>query len=342
MSTYTIEANDMKEALISLIRYFEYELGSLERKSFNTSIIETLNTILNDIKKSLNEITYIGGPMINESLEKLFNKMLEVHGKLGMLNEESTVKEFGEVVESFRNIVNEFKETIVKQKIIIIKRRRMLLSLLAFIALIFTVNYHLFYLLIAGLDVSKMLFIVDNAIPLLSLAALILVLLEAYLIVKRVKYVVFPSLALTIMCSYIAYLTLTTVLLLNPSSAYLLKITSLLVLGLCTFFMLMTFGYSSLATLPKARIKVKIGKIMKPVKTLPKEVSVEIKSLYEALIKTFKDVFGDLGEEILKYEIDHYMFSGLTFEEAVRKVAERLSIKSTKLKSEEKKNMEKG
>ncbi|RLG72760.1 MAG: hypothetical protein DRO23_09970 [Thermoprotei archaeon] len=341
MSTHTIEANDLKEAVMSLIRYFEFELGSLERKSFNTNIIETLNAILNDVKEGLKEVTYIGGPVINESLEKLFNKMLEIHSKLSMLKEESTVKEFGEIVESFRNIVNEFKETIAKQKIVIIRRRRTLLSLLAFIALIFTVNYHLFYLLIAGLDVRSVLFITDSAVPMLSLAALALVVLEAYLIVKHAKYVVFPSLALTIMCSYIAYLTLTTVLLLNPSGAHLLKITSLLVLGLCTFFMLMTFGYNSLATLPKAKIKVKIGKIMKPVKTIPKEVSVKVKSLYEALIKTFKDVFGDLGEEILKYEIDHYMFSGLTFEEAVRKVAERLSIKSTKLKSEEEKSKEK-
>ncbi|RLG76481.1 MAG: hypothetical protein DRO23_00615 [Thermoprotei archaeon] len=333
MASYTIEASDFREALIHLIRQFEYELSSLEKKDYNVNIIKTLSNILSEIRASLNELSYVGGPIVNDALEKLFNKILETHDKLGLLNEEPTAKEFEKFLGSLKEMFKDFKETIVKQKITIIKRRRMLLSLLAFIALVFTVNYHLFYVLIVGADTGKTLFIIENVIPILSLIALAVLISEAFIVVKYAKYMAFLSLALTILCSYIAYLSLTTVLSVNPPSATILKITSILMLSLCILFMLMTFSYTSLITLPRVKIRVKISKAVRPVKVVTKEIPMETKNMYNILIERFKELFGELGEEMLKYEIDQYMFSGLTFEESVSKITERLGIKS---KSEQK------
>lgn len=334
MASYTIEASDFREALIHLIRQFEYELRSLEEKDYNVNIIKTLNNVLNEIRASLNELSYVGGPLVNDTLEKLFNKILEVHDKLNLLHEEPTVKEFEKFLGSLKEMFKDFKETVVKQKITIIKRRRMLLSLLAFIALVFTINYHLFYMLIIGAGTGKTLFIIENVIPISSLIALAVLISEAFIVVKYAKYTAFLSLALTILCSYITYLSLTTVLSINPPSATILKITSILMLSLCILFMLMSFSYTSLITLPRVKIRVRISKAIRPVKLVTKEISMETKNMYSILIERFKELFGELGEEMLKYEIDQYMFSGLTFDESVSKIAERLGIKS---KSEQQK-----
>lgn len=334
MASYTIEASDFREALIHLIRQFEYELRSLEEKDYNVNIIKTLNNVLNEIRASLNELSYVGGPLVNDTLEKLFNKILEMHDKLNLLHEEPTVKEFEKFLGSLKEMFKDFKETVVKQKITIIKRRRMLLSLLAFIALVFTVNYHLFYMLIIGADTGKTLFIIENVIPISSIIALAVLISEVFIVVKYAKYAAFLSLALTILCSYITYLSLTTVLSINPPSATILKITSILMLSLCILFMLMSFSYTSLITLPRVKIRVRISKAIRPVKLVTKEISMETKNMYSILIERFKELFGELGEEMLKYEIDQYMFSGLTFDESVSKIAERLGIKS---KSEQQK-----
>lgn len=334
MASYTIEASDFREALIHLIRQFEYELRSLEEKDYNVNIIKTLNNVLSEIRASLNELSYVGGPLVNDTLEKLFNKILEMHDKLNLLHEEPTVKEFEKFLGSLKEMFKDFKETVVKQKITIIKRRRMLLSLLAFIALVFTVNYHLFYMLIIGADTGKTLFIIENVIPISSIIALAVLISEVFIVVKYAKYAAFLSLALTILCSYITYLSLTTVLSINPPSATILKITSILMLSLCILFMLMSFSYTSLITLPRVKIRVRISKAIRPVKLVTKEISMETKNMYSILIERFKELFGELGEEMLKYEIDQYMFSGLTFDESVSKIAERLGIKS---KSEQQK-----
>lgn len=333
MSSQSIETKDLKEALLSMLQYLEKSLNTLEKKDFNSKVIEFLHQSINDTRKCLDNLADVGGSRISKILEKMLRKTFKIYDELNLLNNENTINKFEDELKSFRKLIEEFEATINRQRKLISKYKYLIAVETLTLAMVLIMYLYMF-LTIAESNI----FILHNTITILSIITFSLITLNIILTLffqRLFRYVTSILLIIVFLSIYITHVSLAVIETTKMYETVLLRTLNMIIIGTSILLLFTSFSYLTITITPKAYVRMRLRQTMKKEKVFPEKLPEEINDLLKKLLEKYKEFFNDLSYEMLKYEIDLHIFHGSTLKEAIKKIADRLNMISKSKVTEE-------
>ncbi len=318
-----LRKTDALDALLSLINHVEYSLKKLEIKEEVRSNIEELKDLLSKLRKKALETNKVGGFRVYKSILTLIAKLTDLANSIASLDEIS-VEKFIEKINSFKDEVTNFEDALKRTETTLRTYRK--LSSLSYIILA-----ALLLLNIAIVDVKE-LFRANSGLAtvfvLVSIVSFTAVILALNILQTKPKFTPAASFTVMVLAPYSIMLSYTIISMVN-NYAYMLiflQVLGALALILGIFSFLISIGILVNTTLPKIQAEISIKEVEKVKMEKTLKLEGKDKELYEKLVEKYNEMFSTYGAEMLKYEIDSLILSGLSLSEVLRKIADRLNI----------------
>jgi len=318
-----LRKTDALDTLLSLINNVEYLLKKLEIKEEAKSNIEELKNLLNELRKEVLETNKVGGFRVYKSMLTLIAKLTDLANSIASLDEAS-IEKFIEKINSFKEEVTNFKNALKRTETTLRIYRK-------FSTLSYIILAALTLLNIVIVDVEE-LFRVNGVLAtifiLVSIISFTTIMLALNILQTKPKFIPVASFTVMVLAPYSIMLSYTIMSLANKY-AYMLMFLQILgalalLLGISSF--LVSIGILVNTTLPKIQAEISIRKVEKVKIEKVFKLEGKDKELYEKLIEKYNEMFSTYGAEMLKYEIDSLILSGLSLSESLRRIADRLNI----------------
>lgn len=318
-----LRKTDALDTLLSLINHVEYSLKKLEIKEEVRSNIEELNNLLNELRKEVLETNRVGGFRVYKSILTLIAKLTDLANSIASLDEVS-IEKFIEKINSFKEEVTNFKNALKRTKTTLKIYRKFSTFSYIILAALTLLN-------IAIVDVEELLRVngvLATIFILVSIVSFTAVILALNILQTKPKFIPAASFTVMVLAPYSIMLSYTITSLSNKY-AYMLMFLQILgalalILGISSF--LVSIGILVNTTLPKIQAEISIREVEKVKMEKVFKLEGKDKELYEKLIEKYNEIFSTYGAEMLKYEIDSLILSGLSLSEALRRIADRLNI----------------
>ncbi len=318
-----LRKTDALDTLLSLINHIEYSLKKLEIKNEEKDKVEELKSLLNELKKKVSELSGIGGFRVYKSLLVLIAKLTDLANSIASLDEVS-VENFAEKVDSFKKEVANFENALKRTETTINVYRKFSIASYIVLATLIMLN-----VAVTNVEeVFKINGVLATVYVLANIIAFTTVIIALNTLQTKPKFL--PAASFTVMVLTPYSIMLSYVIMASSSiHAYMTFVFQILgalafILGLLSF--LMSVGILVNTTIPKIQAEISIKEVEKVKMEKAFELTGKDKELYEKLARKYSEMFSTYGVEMLKYEIDSLVLSGLSLSEALRKIADRLNI----------------
>ena len=319
-----LRKTDVLDTLMSLINHIEHLLKKLEIRSEIKSNLEELGNLLNELKKELSQPNKIGGFRIYKSLLILITKLTDLANSIASLDSEVSLEKLIEKIDGFKRELINFKNALKKTENTLKTYRKLCIVSYLVLAVITLVNL--------GIVNAEELFKINSLLAMIfvltSIISFTTVVLALNVLQTKPTFSPATSFIVMVLAPYpimLAY-TLTSTIGRYESPLMLLQVLGAISLLLGIFSFLVSIGILINTTLPKIQAEISIKEVEKVKMEKVFKLEGKDKELYKMLVKKYNEMFSNYGTEMLKYEIDSLILSGLSLSEALRRIADRLNI----------------
>ncbi len=316
---------DSIDVVLSLAQHIENTLNTLEIKDEAKNVANELKEAISEIKTCISKIKDVGGFRIYKSLLTLTMRLTEVANSISFLLSEENMKDFSEKVKKLKDEIGGLKSNLERTRKVIKTYKK--LSIISYIVLALIVITEA-----SLIDFEKFFSshgLIAAIYTLITIVAFTSIVLALNILHLKPKYSPVTSFAVMVLAPYSSLLVYTFMASADKGLGFYL--TTLQVLGVVSlaigvFTFLLSIGILINTTLPKIQAELSIKEVGRVEVTKMFKLEGKAKEIYEKLVKKYNEMFGSYGSEMLKYEIDSLILSGLSFDKAVRKIADRLNI----------------